>query len=273
MKLIQLTDIHLTTPGQTIGGRDPNTNFQRGMNHALFNHPDAEAIIITGDLSDWGEREDYLRLRQMLSEQRKPVHLCIGNHDDRATFLDVFPDMVDENGFIQQSIPLSVGTALLLDTWGPETHAGHFCKERADWLNARLSETDGPFWIFMHHNPIPTHIAPMDEIMLLDVDRLGAVISTHRKSIRHLFFGHCHMPLSGSFHGVPTTSGRGTNHAGWANFTETSLLSGADLPQAYTVIIATETSVTAHMVEYGYSGPIRVEGSPDYATWTKETRT
>ena len=62
MKLIQLTDIHLTTPGQTIGGRDPNANFDRALSHALTNHPDVEAIIITGDLSDWGERDDYLRL-------------------------------------------------------------------------------------------------------------------------------------------------------------------------------------------------------------------
>lgn len=269
MKLIQLTDIHLTTPGQTIGGRDPNANFQRAMDHALTHHPDAEALIITGDLSDWGERADYLRLRALLAERHLPVHLCIGNHDDRATFLEVFPDLADENGFIQQSVALSGGTALLLDTWGPETHAGHFCQTRAEWLESQLSGSDGPVWIFMHHNPIPTHIVPVDLIMLLDADRLGRVIARHRDRIRHLFFGHCHLPISGSFHGVPVTSCRGTNHAGWANFAETTLLSAADLPEAYSVIIATASSVTVHMVEYGYAGPIRVEGSPDYAAWNK----
>ena len=31
MKLIQLTDIHLSAPGQTISGRDPNANFDRAL--------------------------------------------------------------------------------------------------------------------------------------------------------------------------------------------------------------------------------------------------
>lgn len=35
MKLIQLTDIHLTAEGQTIAGRDPNTKFDRALQHIL----------------------------------------------------------------------------------------------------------------------------------------------------------------------------------------------------------------------------------------------
>lgn len=270
MKLIQLTDIHLTTPGQTIGGRDPNANFDRALGHALSNHPNAEAVIITGDLSDWGERDDYLRLRDLLSTFDVPVHLCIGNHDDRPTFLDVFPELIDQNGFVQNAVPLSLGTALLLDTGGPETHAGHFCETRAQWLDAQLSQ-DGPFWIFMHHNPVETGIVPMDQIMLLDADRFGEIVGRHREKIRHIFFGHCHLPLTGSLHGVPISAPRGTNHAAWANFAEHELLSGSDLPESYAVILASETSTMVHMIEFGYAGEIRVEGSPEYATWSKKT--
>lgn len=269
MKLIQLTDIHLTTPGETIGGRDPNANFRKALDHALSNHPDAEAVIITGDLSDWGEAPDYLRLKNILADIDTPVHLCIGNHDDRSAFLSVFPELADENGFVQQAIPLSGGTALLLDSWGPETHAGHFCETRAKWVNQQL-HGDGPFWIFMHHNPIPTHIAPVDQIMLLDADRLGAAIAPYREKIAHLFFGHCHLPLTGSFHGIPVSAPRGTNHAGWPNYGETKLLTASDLPEAYSVIITDGPTVTVSMVEYGYAGALRVEGSPDYADWSRE---
>ena len=270
MKLIQLTDIHLTAPGQTIAARDPNANFERALDHALGNHPDAEAIFITGDLSDWGDREDYERLKARIDALPVPVHLCIGNHDDRKTFLSVFPEAADPRGFVQKTVELSEGTAILLDTWGPETHAGHFCDSRAAWLTARLIETDGPVWIFQHHNPVPTHIAPMDEIMLLDDHLLGATIATHASKIRHIFFGHCHIPLSGSFHGIPISAPRGTNHAGWANFGEPELLSASDLPEAYSVILTDGPAVTVHMVEYGYDGEIRVEGSPDYAAWDRE---
>ena len=93
MKIIQITDIHLTTEGKSILGRDPNLNFQNVLNHINENQYDAEVIIITGDLSDWGETSDYLRLKNIIEKNKIPIHLCIGNHDDRANFLSVFPTL------------------------------------------------------------------------------------------------------------------------------------------------------------------------------------
>ncbi len=258
MKLIQMTDIHLTTPGETIAGRDPITNFDRALTHAVENHPDAEAIIITGDLSDLGQTRDYEYLKERLAKIPIPVHLCIGNHDNRDVFLATYPELADENGFVQKTVSLSGGTAVLLDTWGPESHAGHFCETRADWLDAQLAGIEGPLWMFLHHHPVPTHFEPMDTIMLLDADRLGEVVARHAAKIRHMFFGHCHVPISGSFHGVPLSAPRGTSHAGWMNFGKASRLCTSDLPQAYALIIAEDPSVTVHMVEFGYEGEIRV---------------
>ncbi len=269
MKLIQLTDIHLTTPGQTIGGRDPWQNFDAALGHALARHSDAEAMIITGDLSDWGDEADYQQLAERLKALSLPVHLCIGNHDDRATFLSVFPEAGDQNGHVQKVVPLSIGHAVLLDTWGPQTHAGHFCEIRARWLADQLDALDGPVWLFLHHNPVPIGIAPMDEIMLLDADRLGAVIAPRKDKIAHMLHGHCHLPLAGSFHGIPFSAPRGTNHAGWPNFGAERFLASSDLPQSYGVILANEATTMVHMVEYGYDGAIREEGSPDYAQWNR----
>ena len=44
-----------------------------------------------------------------------------------------------------------------------------------------------------------------------------------------------------------------------------------DLPESYGVVFFGEDYVTVHMVEFGYGGPIRVEGSPDYQDWNRET--
>lgn len=271
MKLLQLTDIHLTTPGQTIAGRDPNSNFARALEHALDHHPDAEAVVVTGDLSDWGERADYELLKTFVERAPVPVHLAIGNHDDRSTFLAVFPELADSDGHVQTAFALSAGTGLVLDTWGPDTHAGHFCAARCAWLDTALQAAEPPVYLFMHHNPIPTHIRPTDRIMLLDAEAFGAVVARYSSKIAHIFFGHCHQPLAGSFHGIPVSSPRGTNHAGWAGFDEPEMLTGSDLPEAYAVIIADGPSVTVHMVEFGYEGPVRIEGSPDYAAWDRET--
>ncbi|MEL6512607.1 MAG: phosphodiesterase [Pseudomonadota bacterium] len=271
MKLLHLTDIHQTTPGDTIGGRDPNANFAKALDHALSLHSDTEAMFITGDLSDWGDVEDYERLKAQITALPLPVHLLIGNHDDRPTFACIFPDLLNEDGFVQYAVPLSIGTALCLDTWGPETHAGHYCERRAAWLSAQLEQRPGPIWIFMHHNPVPIGIGPMDKIMLLDTGRFAAVVAPHREKIRHIFHGHCHLPLTGSLHGIPLSAPRGTNHAGWPDFGATRLLSGAALPEAYGVVLATEETTLVHMVEFGYAGEIVGEGTPDYSEWDRMT--
>lgn len=257
MKLLQLTDIHLTTPGQTIGGRDPNANFRTALDHAMQAHGDADALVITGDLSDWGDREDYQRLRTAIAELPVPVHLCIGNHDERDVFLSVFPELADENGFVQKVFRLSQGAGIVLDTWGPETHAGFLCSARLSWLEARLRDLDGPVFLFMHHNPVPIGIAPMDKIMLQDAEAFGALVKRHSGRIRHIFHGHCHLPLCGSLHGVPFSAPRGTNHAGWPDFGNDLNLSASDLPESYAVILAGASSVMVHMVEYGYRGEVR----------------
>lgn len=271
MKLIQITDIHLTTPGQTIGGKDPNANFDRALDHALGLHPDTEAVVITGDLSDWGDEGDYLRLKDRLARTDAPVHLCIGNHDDREAFLQVFPEYRDDAGFAQSVVPLSEGHALLLDTWEGGTHAGSYCEARAAWLDRTLAGLPGPVWIFLHHNPVPMGIGPMDRIMMLDAARLGDVLEGHRAKIGHIFHGHCHLPLAGSFRGIPFSAPRGTNHAGWPDFGEGRFLAGCDLFESYAVIQIRRGDVMVHMIEFGYDGEIRREGSPDKQDWDRLT--
>ncbi|MEW6151149.1 MAG: metallophosphoesterase, partial [Pseudomonadota bacterium] len=243
----------------------------RALAHALNDHHDAELMVITGDLSDWGDLADYQWLKQRLDAYPLPVRLCIGNHDRRTAFLSVFPDLADDNGFVQGIHDTVAGRCLFLDTAHPETHAGRYCSDRLGWLEARLSEHDGPFLLFMHHNPMPVHLVPFDQIGLLDDAPFRHLISRHRAKIRHVFFGHCHLPLAGSIAGVPVSSLRGTNHASFPLFSETSLLSACDLPQSYGVAFLGEDYVTVHMVEYGYDGPIRIQGSPDYKAWDRET--
>jgi hypothetical protein len=56
MKLVHMSDIHLTTPGVTIGGRDPRRNFELALAHVLRDHHDAELMVY----QDWN-RETMVR--------------------------------------------------------------------------------------------------------------------------------------------------------------------------------------------------------------------
>jgi 3',5'-cyclic AMP phosphodiesterase CpdA len=207
----------------------------------------------------------------MIGSLPVPVHLCIGNHDKRDVFLSVFPERADENGFVQSVFELPGGSGIVLDTWGADTHAGFYCETRRAWLERQLEALKTPAFLFMHHNPVPIGIAAMDAIMLQDAGEFGGLVARHAARIRHIFHGHCHLPLSGSLQGVPFSAPRGTNHAGWPDFGNERNLSASDLPESYAVILTQDASVMVHMVEYGYQGEIRREGSPDYADWDRLT--
>ena len=64
----------------------------------------------------------------------------------------------------------------------------------------------------MHHPPFNIGIPYLDRISLReDAQRIQQIVGNF-SNIKHLFFGHVHRPVSGSWHGIPFTTLRGTNH-------------------------------------------------------------
>ena len=90
MKFIHITDLHLVPPGQKLWGFDPFPRLDQCLADIMKYHADAEFCAISGDLTERGEAESYRALQERLKKFPLPVHLMLGNHDDRATFLKVF---------------------------------------------------------------------------------------------------------------------------------------------------------------------------------------
>jgi len=87
-------------------------------------------------------------------QQIVPVRLMIGNHDDRATFLSVFPEQETHAlGFVNYSEEIGDSAFIYLDSTQPRTHAGHFGADRCAWLQAELEKAKNAR-IFLHHNPM-----------------------------------------------------------------------------------------------------------------------
>lgn len=252
MKLVQLTDIHLAGPGVLVGGRDPRANLDRALEQVRRLHADAALMVLTGDLCEHPEIQTYRWLAERLDGFPVPVALTLGNHDDRSAFLSVFPDAADGLGYAQSVHPLPIGRAIVLDTLVQGALGGRLGPDRLGWLEARLAEQPDPAWIFMHHNPIPCGLPPLDAIMLEDHDAFATLVGRYRDRIAHIFHGHCHLPMSGALAGVPVSSGRGTNHAGYPHFGAPDLQALSDLPEAYSVIEVRGPATTVMMVEFGY---------------------
>lgn len=254
---LHLTDAHVTPTGAPpLYGLDPGERLAAAVADIARRHGPGGAApaafaVITGDLTHNGEPEAYERLRGLLARLPCPAHLLLGNHDERDAFRAVFPDAaVDEAGFVQSAFDTPAGRFITLDTKEPGTHAGRLGPDRLAWLTARLADSDASVFLFLHHPPYRVGIVGMDEIPLLDADALWQVLKSHRARIRHLFHGHLHRPLSGSWHGIPCSSLRGTAHQVALDFSERPDVPGSHEPPAYALVRVTEEDVVVHTHDF-----------------------
>ena len=249
---LHLTDPHLPPPDSAVFGLDTAPRLAAVIADIAERHgPDSAApagfAVLTGDLAREGEPEAYARLREMLADLPCPAHLLLGNHDSREAFRAAFPEApVDPNGFVQSALPSPAGLLLLLDTHEPGRPEGHLCRRRLDWLAARLAETAGPALLFLHHPPLPQGIPAMDSTRLVEAEALWEVLAPHRPRLRHLFHGHMHRPLAGSWRGIPLSSLRGTGFEVALDFDPGAVRAAGREPPCYAVVRVQGEDLVVH---------------------------
>lgn len=251
MKFIHLTDTHVIGEG-LLYGKDPAARLRAAVASINAEHGDADFVVLTGDMTHWGDAAAYARFTPEIKKLNMPVHLMVGNHDDTAAFGEAFPETPrDDNGFVQSGFDTPFGRFLLLDTKDPETHAGAYCPARLAWLDRELDQTDGPIVLFMHHPPFKTGIASMDRIMLQDAEVLHNVIASHKAHIRHLFFGHVHRAIFGNWRGISYSCMRGFNHQVALELNGAVDRIAANFePPAYGVVTLSDYQVTVHLHDF-----------------------
>lgn len=270
MKIIHISDLHLTIPGEEMGGLDPHARLSQALAHVATHHPDAARIIITGDLAHWGEKAAYAALQRALADLRIPVRLLIGNHDNRTTFLSVFKDHpTDRAGFVNHAETLDGHRFIYLDSVGERTHAGHFCEARRAWLQNELSNCDRAR-LFLHHNPMLLGLPASDQIALVESDRppFRELIAEHSAKIDYIHFGHVHAPIHGCFAGVPFASVPSTGNQSIPDFDEADLLKGAPMAPSYFVLLIHGCDTTIHQMPFTWEGPIVTTGT-GWEDWVK----
>lgn len=90
-KLLVFTDLHVRGVDQTIIGIDTLSRLREGLEHATANHPDADRIILTGDIVHSGKISEYERVKSVLDGISIPITITCGNHDNRDNLRKVFP--------------------------------------------------------------------------------------------------------------------------------------------------------------------------------------
>ncbi len=251
LKFIVLSDLHLGARGTAVNGLDPAARLATAVDSINRDHADAAFVLIAGDLADRGEVAAYRLLQELLAPLAVPFHLTLGNHDDRASFVEVWGTALDDPAGRISSVHDTGGyRVILLDSSEPGLVGGRLCEGRYGWLAARLDEaTDRPVILVMHHHANRLSL-PVDEIALEDGQRLARVLAGH-PDIRMLVSGHVHIATAGTWRGYPVTTLAGSHYSVNAHLPG---MAGAQRrlegPAQMAILMADTEGVTVHFVDH-----------------------
>lgn len=251
MKFVVLSDLHLGPAGAPVNGLDTGARLAAGVDTILRDHANADFVLIAGDLADLGQEAAYHALRDLLAPLPMPVHITLGNHDDRNTFLRVWgADRDHPQGRVSQVVDQGGYRVILLDTSEPGLVAGRLCDGRKDWLRDRLSEAvDRPVIVVMHHHANRLSL-PVDAIALEDGVGFADILNTH-PDVRQVIAGHVHLPTTGLWRGLPMTTLAGSHYSVSPHLPG---MDGAQKclegPAQMAVVLADHDGVTVHFHDY-----------------------
>jgi 3',5'-cyclic-AMP phosphodiesterase len=193
-----LSDIHLAADRSLVArGINMADHFQTVSRELLALPKSPAAVFITGDCAfNSGQKKDYMVVADLLRPLRQgqmPVHLLLGNHDDREQFWEAFTaekaakrPLADRqvallqtpraNWFVLDSLEKTLSTPGLLGG------------EQLDWLGGALdANRDKPAIVLVHHNPGLNggHIGIKDTAAFFEIIR-------PRKQVKAYIYGHTH---------------------------------------------------------------------------------
>jgi 3',5'-cyclic-AMP phosphodiesterase len=161
--------------------------------------PSAPAgVLVNGDCAfNHGLAEDYATFTDLLkplSEAGLPLHLTLGNHDDREVFWEAIKDARPANPPLasKQVSIVEAGHAnwIMLDSLEVTNKTpGSLGDEQRAWLAKALdARTDKPALVMVHHNPL---FSDGKKSGLLDTAELMEILQP-RRHVKALIFGHTH---------------------------------------------------------------------------------
>ena len=193
-----LSDVHVAAdPARIERGVNMANHFQIVSKEILALPKRPGGLVINGDCAlASGQSDDYVELAQLLAPLRAgamPIHLTLGNHDQREHFWRAFP----RERAMQPAVPdrqvALVSTRhvnwFILDSLEKTSSTpGLLGREQLSWLRGALdANAHKPALILVHHNPGigGGNFGLKDTIALLEVLR-------PRQHVKAYIFGHTH---------------------------------------------------------------------------------
>ncbi len=193
-----LSDTHIAADRAELNrGVNMTAHLETAVQSVLASRP--AGVFVNGDCARLsGLAEDYATFSQLIAPLREaglPLHLTLGNHDNRDVFWRTLknarpaaPPLASRQVSVVEG---AHANWFLLDSLDEVNQShGVLGEEQRAWLAKALdARTDKPALVMVHHNPVSS--VRDTKPALKDSEELLAIVLP-RRHVKALFFGHTH---------------------------------------------------------------------------------
>ena len=154
------------------------------------NRLNADAMVLTGDLTDAGFRQEYKTAKTFLDMIKCENKVIIpGNHDSRNVGYIHFEEFF---GLRNNILKIPGVTIVGLDSSEPDLDNGRIGRERYRWVEEHFSVTQGIKILALHHHLLPVPGTGRERNIVYDAgDMLQVMV---RAGVDLVLSGHKHVP-------------------------------------------------------------------------------
>ncbi len=196
LRILHISDTHLTKPGGTHHGRDTAAALRDMLTRIGRSF---DVVIHTGDVSEDGSTESYETARQILGDFAErhgvPCLYAVGNHDEQSAFAQVLGSGVkNSSGKVFYAAEVGDWRVIVLDTHRAGLIGGELDEEQFAWLRRQLhTSAKAGTVIAMHHPCVEPGTDAQAGIALAEPQRFIAALAG--SDVRAILFGHVHHQL------------------------------------------------------------------------------
>lgn len=193
MKIIQFTDTHLMKNDVSILNINTNLAFKNVINLAREDLNDADAIFLTGDLSNDETIESYELIAEEFRHFKKKIFWIPGNHDSIKNMHAVFDQ---ETHFTKTDIfSTPFRDFIFFNTKIDKKNSGFFYENDLSFLKKCLNQKNNkPIALIMHHHPFHVKTPLIDQYAIENTEDFLKIID--RSKIDLIICGHVHNDYS-----------------------------------------------------------------------------
>jgi Icc protein len=189
---------HLSDPH--LDGSEGRLHRLRAVVAQLMDLPVVDVLLLSGDLTDHGEPEEYEQFFGALPPGL-PTVTVPGNHDLTAPYLAAL-QQCGRTVALNTTIDVAGLRIVGLDSHIDRDDEGELGQASLEYARGQVAGSDQPVVLSMHHPPVPVGHHVMDRFGLRNGGALSELVRAHDNVIG-IFCGHVHTALATTFAGVP----------------------------------------------------------------------